>query len=61
MDNYAITMLNVHLYEWKGIKDRNNRSIALHGPSQYACQAIEEADKNIKELEEALKKLTDDR
>lgn len=59
MDNsYAVELLQINLYEWKAVKHKNNQNIAMHGPSQYACEAVEEANQKIMLLEAAIKILT---
>lgn len=57
-NTYPIHILIIKLWEWEGIKESSSTSIAKHGPEQHTCEALETAEGHIKELNEALKKLT---
>lgn len=51
---YAIRILQITLFEWEGIKERNNIRIHQQGPYQEAQEAIKDADEKIPQLKAAI-------
>lgn len=54
MSNYAIHVLTISLWEWEGIKEHSNKSIHKNGANQFDCEIIEESEKKISDLKEAI-------
>ena len=53
-ESYPLMILQIKLWEWIGIKDRMETSIAKDGPCQETAEAFETSVHRIKELQDAI-------
>jgi hypothetical protein len=51
---YPLRILTIKIWEWEGIIEKSELSIAANGPNSFDCENFETAVSKIKELKEAV-------